>query len=177
MNLRNGKRTGTALNVQTYLHNKKDTTDDISEITDNSSEYIDDISENTNESDDISEYVPTESIYSVGNSSSDFTNELLSLINSLKEIVDISHRLDIILDIYTYLDNHVVECANKPMFIKMLCEKSLNLYKDLAVTAIKHGKDVKDIIMLISTKIISVLAKIGEIKIIMSAENLKINSI
>jgi len=173
MQLRNGKCTAKALNVQTYLHNKKDITDDISEMTDNPSEnlddiseYIDDVSEN---SDDVSEYVPTESIYSVGNSSSDFTKELMSLLNTLKETDDISLRLDTILDIYTYLDNHIIECKNESknergftIFITTVRKKTLDLYNELAVTAMKHGKELQDILLLVSIKVISVLAKIGE---------------
>lgn len=153
MKLRNGKLTVTGL--------KKDKNDHVSEYLDNLSEI----------SDQTSEYVPTESSessFSVGSDQNcEFTDKIMLLLHYLSETSDLSRRLYIILDIYTYLDNHDVELANKAKFahfIKIIREKSLNLYKELAVTAMKHGKYIwlQDLILLISTNIISVLAKIGE---------------
>jgi hypothetical protein len=63
------------------------------------------------------------------------------------------------------LDNHLIDFENEPkfgIFIKMIREKSLNLYKDLPIIAMKHGKESSGILILISTKVISILAKIGE---------------
>jgi len=107
---------------------------------------------------------PTESNNSVGICQDSIFLELLNQINTTDNIILRIHNM---IDIYTYLDNRIMDYKNQPTsanFMIMLRKKTVSLYTELALSSMKYGEDlnVLGLILLLSTKMISVLAKLGE---------------